>query len=322
MEITAAIMFGCVAYSMAFCYVFERIYLNNITGLKQGKTLGQHIRTEAPKRHQSKEGTPTMGGIAIIITLLLSTLLMTHKDQVVFELALVTLGFGAIGFLDDYIKTVKKQNLGLLAWQKIVLQLLVAGVFAFFESQRSTQLYLPYAKHYVDLGIWAIPLMILVLLATTNAVNLTDGLDGLASGVTTVVALAFMLFCFILGHTSACLYSCYVAGACIGFLFYNHYPARVFMGDTGSLALGGAIGAIAIVSGLELALIIVGGIYVAEALSVILQVFVFKTQNGRRLFRMSPLHHHLELGGWSENMVLGVFAFISLLLAVIVLPGI
>ncbi len=322
METTPATLIGCVLFTAGFCFFFERIYLRNIVTMSQGKRLGQPILNEAPERHRSKEGTPTMGGIAMILAFVLSSILAIGKDPLLYELIGVTLAYGLIGFLDDYIKVIKRRNLGLTAWQKILLQLLAAGVFAYFESRRSTLMYIPYVKEYVDLGGWAMPFIMLVMVATTNAVNLTDGLDGLASGVTAVVATTFAFFCYILGQSTSCLYACFTIGVCLGFLVYNHYPARVFMGDTGSLSLGAAVGAVAVSSGLELALVVVGGIYVAEALSVILQVFVFKTQHGKRLFRMAPLHHHLELGGWSENMVVGVFCFITLLLSIIMFPGI
>ena len=306
--------------------------------------FGQTILDIGPSWHKKKQGTPTMGGVlfivgfvfsfaAVLITdrLLGGNILLFGSDKPqgadtlpikIFAGIGMALAFGFIGFVDDYIKVVKKRNLGLRAWQKIVLQLAAAAIFVYFEYGRSTQIYLPYVKRYADLGVWFIPFAILVIVATTNAVNLTDGLDGLASGVTTLVALAFSAFCYIVGSYTSSIFAAFIAGSCIGFLFYNHYPARVFMGDTGSLALGGALAGVAITSGLEIVLVIIGGIYVVEALSVILQVFVFKTQNGRRLFRMSPLHHHFELGGWSENTVVLVFCFVTLMLIIIAFPGI
>ncbi len=322
MEVTLAAMVGCFAYTMGFSFVFTRIYLNNLSGISKGQRLGQSIRDEAPQRHKSKAGTPTMGGIPMLIALILSTILSVQKTQALFEVMIVTFAYGMIGFLDDYIKVRMKHNLGLRAWQKLALQLVVAAVFAFIEYGRSSLVYLPYAKRYIDFGIWIIPFIILVMVATTNAVNLTDGLDGLASGVTTLVSLALCIFCYILGKIDLSMFSIFITGTCVGFLFYNKYPASIFMGDTGSLALGAAIAGVAVTSGLEFALLIIGGIYVAEALSVILQVFVFKTQNGRRLFRMAPLHHHFELGGWSENTVLLVFCFVTLMLIIIMFPGI
>ena len=307
---------GIVAAFMVF--VFMRILLPNLKAMK----AGQYIREDGPQSHMSKAGTPTMGGLAIIAAILLSSLLVKGPDSSVFSMLLLTFGFGLIGFLDDYIKVVKKRNLGLRAWQKIVLQLVFSGAFAYFEYLKDPKIYIPYAKIWVSFGVWFIPFAMLVVIAASNAVNLTDGLDGLASGVTIVVSFFLCLFSFMLEKQMSSVFAAFVMGSCIGFLFYNRHPAKVFMGDTGSMALGGALAGISITAGLEFVLVIVGGIYVAEAASVILQVFVFKTQHGRRLFRMAPLHHHIELGGWSENKILILFASISAVLGIIALAGI
>jgi len=273
---------------------------------------GQSIREEGPQSHMVKSGTPTMGGIAIILALVLSGLLFGFSKDMLL-CVFVTLAYGAIGFIDDYIKVVKHRNLGLTGWQKIALQVATALVLAIYKSSFGTEVFIPIWKHSVNFGWLYIPFVVFVVVAMTNAVNLTDGLDGLASSVTAVAALCFALIC----SGASMVFAAALCGACLGFLVFNHHPAQLFMGDTGSLALGGALAAIAILSGYELILPVAGGIYVLEALSVIIQVFVFKTQNGRRFFRMAPLHHHFELGGWSEVKVVCVFSVITGILAVI-----
>ena len=273
---------------------------------------GQSIREDGPQGHLSKSGTPTMGGIAIIAALcIVSIIARPAVDTLV--MCLVTLFYGGIGFCDDYIKVVKKRNLGLTAKQKIILQFIGAVAIAIYKGLDSTYVVIPFIKKSVDFGIWFYPFVVFVMLAMTNAVNLTDGLDGLASSVTAVCALALAL----IFTGDASVFAFCISGACLGFLVFNHHPAKLFMGDTGSLALGGALAACAILSSNEFVLPVAGGVYVIEALSVIIQVVVFKTQNGRRFFRMAPIHHHFELGGWKENKVVIIFALATAVLSAI-----
>jgi phospho-N-acetylmuramoyl-pentapeptide-transferase len=314
-----------------------------LTGLEipmlQRLKAGQSIREEGPQAHLAKAGTPTMGGIAMLISLAVASLLAFFAfgaGSEMLVILLVTLAYGLIGFRDDYIKIMQRHNEGLTPRQKIVLQIgaaLVFSIYEYFCNPAARAIVLPFYGG-IDLGWLTIPFLVFVMVAMTNAVNLTDGLDGLASSVTAVVALFFTVICAIWfggvklkagiyapSHDSA-YFAAAIMGVCIGFLKYNHHPARVFMGDTGSLALGAGLAALAISCGAEFFLPIAGGIYVAEALSVIIQVFVFKTQNGRRFFRMAPLHHHYELGGWSEVKIVTVFSIVTAALCFIALMGI
>lgn len=299
---------------------------------------GQNIREEGPQAHLAKAGTPTMGGIAIIIAFLGCSLGFTAADPAqlptVLCILLLTLAYGGIGFYDDYLKIVKHQNEGLTSRQKMGLQLLVGLAFAAYRYfSGNTSLFIPGVKHPVDLGFWIIPFSIFVFAAMTNAVNLTDGLDGLASSVTMNASFFLALLCIggvsftnaegitegTSGNNAAGTLGLILCGCCIGFLVFNHHPAKIFMGDTGSLALGACLSGIAMTSGFDLALPIVGIVYVVEALSVIIQVVVFKTQNGRRFFRMAPIHHHFELGGWSEVKVDTVFSIVTLVMGILCL---
>jgi phospho-N-acetylmuramoyl-pentapeptide-transferase len=277
--------------------------------------VGQTIREEGPQRHYAKAGTPTMGGIIIITAVMVATFSMAGSSTEALSAVLVMMAFGAIGFWDDYIKVVLKRSLGLRAREKLILQLLIGllfGLLLVYHFNRGTDIIIPFSGAVLNLGYLYIPFIILVLIATANAVNLTDGLDGLASGVTFFVALGYILVCLMTSHYQLSVFCGALAGACIGFLIFNHYPARVFMGDTGSMALGGAVAAVAAISRSEIALLIIGGVYVIEALSVIIQVLSYQT-TGKRIFLMSPLHHHFELKGWSENKVVTVFSIVSLL---------
>ncbi|HIU25861.1 MAG TPA: phospho-N-acetylmuramoyl-pentapeptide-transferase [Candidatus Copromorpha excrementigallinarum] len=278
------------------------------------KKAGQNIREEGPKAHLSKAGTPSMGGIAIIaaasaVSAAASFLAGGSKTDMAI-IIFVFIGFGLIGFFDDYLKVIKKNNLGLRAYQKFGLQIVISVILAVYlanYSQGSTLVYIPVADMYLDFGVWYIPFTVFVVLAMTNAVNLTDGLDGLASGVTALVSLFFAVAGLTYGLLSGAYFCAAMCGACLGFLVFNKNPAKVFMGDTGSLALGGGLAAAAIVMKLELMLIIAGLVYVIEALSVILQVIYFKATGGRRLFRMAPIHHHFEMAGFSETKVVAAF---------------
>ena len=283
---------------------------------------GQSIREDGPKAHQTKAGTPTMGGLMIILAVVITCISMTIRQGVGSEMGILLVSFvlcGLIGFCDDFIKVVKKRNLGLTALQKLIFQIVIAVILAVYQSKVSsfgTSIYVPVVKEYIDLGWFYIPFVAFVLVAMVNAVNLTDGLDGLAGGCTAITALFLAITGAGIGYTSSSIFSAAIAGACFGFLLFNRYPAKVFMGDTGSLALGGALAAAAVLMYIELILPVAGGIFVAEVVSDIIQVVSFKTR-GKRIFRMAPLHHHFELGGWKETKVVIVFWTITLLLCIL-----
>ncbi len=279
--------------------------------------FGQSIRQEGPKSHYKKAGTPTMGGIIFLSGLLLAVLFMRQFDAVSLYMLFAIFGFGALGFLDDYIKVVLKRNLGLKAKQKLAGQLVVSTVLAVWGAQLfGTQILIPFIKTPFDLGMFYYPFVIFVAIGTTNAVNLTDGLDGLAGSVSTLVIGFFGLVAVSIQNLSLLVIAIGLIGGLGGFLKYNRHPARVFMGDLGSLALGGAVAGFAFASGTALMIPIVGGIYFAETLSVIIQVVSFKTR-GKRVFKMSPLHHHYELSGWSETKIVGTFYMVTLVLVII-----
>ncbi|WP_096189223.1 phospho-N-acetylmuramoyl-pentapeptide-transferase [Evansella halocellulosilytica] len=284
--------------------------------------FGQSIRDEGPKSHQKKTGTPTMGGIMIVLSIVASTLILAgqfHSINVeIWMLIFVTLGFGLLGFLDDFIKVVKKRNLGLTSKQKFLGQVFISTIVYFVLVQHGlpTDITVPGTNLSVELGWLYFPLMIIILVGASNAVNLTDGLDGLVAGTSAIAFGAFAIIAYSLSMYSVSLFSIAVVGAVLGFLVFNAHPAKVFMGDTGSLALGGAIGLIAILTKMELLLVIIGGVFVIETLSVIIQVVSFKT-TGKRIFKMSPLHHHYELSGWSEWRVVVTFWLVGFLFAII-----
>lgn len=284
--------------------------------------FGQSIREEGPKSHQKKSGTPTMGGVMIILSIIATTIAMTMKFSEVsmnmILLLFVTVGYGLLGFLDDYIKVVMKRNLGLTSKQKLIGQIVIALVFyAVYHVQGlPTDIRIPGTELSFDFG-WIYPvLVIFMLVGGSNAVNLTDGLDGLLSGTAAIAFGAFAILAWNQSQYDVAIFAVAVVGAVLGFLVFNAHPAKVFMGDTGSLALGGAIVTIAILTKLEILLVIIGGVFVIETLSVILQVISFKT-TGKRIFKMSPLHHHYELVGWSEWRVVVTFWTAGLLLAVL-----
>lgn len=281
--------------------------------------FGQSIREEGPKSHQAKSGTPTMGGIMILIAITVASLIFVGGSQEVWLALFITLGHGVIGFIDDFIKVVLKRNLGLKARQKLLGQILMAVALVYISITYmggDTNLWIPVLDQTIDCGIFYYILIFFVLVGTTNAVNLTDGLDGLASGTMAVAALAYTLICLFFGQYELAVFCMTVVGGVLGFLKYNAHPAKVFMGDTGSLALGGALAAVAVLTKTELLLIIVGGVFVVEALSVIIQVVSFKT-TGKRVFLMSPIHHHFELKGWSEKKVVTVFWLCGALLSAV-----
>ncbi len=296
--------------------------------------IGQMIRDDGPKSHFEKSGTPTMGGVLILFAMTISCLLWTRLDNFYFWIVLgITLSYGAIGFLDDYLKITRHNHRGLPAKHKLFFQLIIGGLvglFLWMDPAFKTTLAVPFFKNvHPDLGIWYIPFAALVIAGASNAVNLTDGLDGLAIGPVMICAATYLLFAYVAGHLKLAHYLqvIYVPGsgelavvcgamlgASMGFLWYNAYPAEVFMGDVGSLSLGGLLGAVAVVTKNEILLAIAGGVFVIEAASVILQVVSFKA-TGKRIFNMAPIHHHFELKGWPEPKVIVRFWIISIFFA-------
>ncbi|PKM85100.1 MAG: phospho-N-acetylmuramoyl-pentapeptide-transferase [Firmicutes bacterium HGW-Firmicutes-11] len=271
---------------------------------------GQSIREDGPSSHLVKSGTPTMGGIVLIGTVVIASLVTIGPDKELIIVLAVFVAFGFLGFLDDFVKVARRRSLGLTVGQKLLIQIVIAAGLALYHvsaSDSGTMIAIPFLGRALDFGWFAVPFLIFVVVAMANSVNLTDGLDGLAAGVTFFVAAFFAAVAVALSVLPAGVYSIALAGACLGFLFYNRHPARIFMGDTGSMALGGGLAAVAIIMEVELLLPVVGAVYVAEALSVLLQVLYFKKTNGKRLFRMAPLHHHFELSGWKESKVVAVF---------------
>lgn len=283
--------------------------------------VGQTERKEL-ESHQKKMGTPTMGGIIILAAVIVTSLIYIKDYPKIIPVLFLTVGFGIIGFLDDYLKVVLRRSDGLLAWQKMLLQIVVTAVFAVYMvkvSGVSLTMLIPFSGgKYLDLGWAAIPLLFFAVIGTVNGVNFTDGLDGLASSVTVMVATFFSVVA--VGTNSGIEpITCAVVGALLGFLLFNVYPASIFMGDTGSLALGGFVAGTAYMLQMPLFILIVGFIYLIEVLSVIIQVTYFKKTGGKRIFRMAPIHHHFELGGWSETKVVAVFSIATAILCMIAL---
>lgn len=279
--------------------------------------MGQTEREEGVKSHLKKAGTPTMGGVIILLAIVVTSLIYVREYPKVIPVLFVTLGFGLIGFLDDYLKVVLKRSDGLMPAQKFGLQFLLTAVFAFYMvkvAKIPLTLLIPFSGgKYWDIGWVAIPVLFIAVIGTVNGVNFTDGLDGLASSVTVLVATFFTVVA--IGTKSGIEpITCAVVGALLGFLLFNVYPASVFMGDTGSLALGGFVASAAYVLQMPLFILIVGLIYLVEVLSVIIQVTYFKKTGGKRIFKMAPIHHHFELCGWSETKVVAVFAIITAIL--------
>lgn len=306
------------AIALAIVLVSGPFFIPKLRELK----FGQSIREEGPKSHQAKSGTPTMGGVMIVLAIATGTLIGTPEVTPALLLALfVMTGHFVIGFIDDYIKVVLKRNLGLRAWQKLLGQLIMAAVVTYISVNvmgRPTTLWIPFVNAGLQMGAAYYVLSFLVLVGTTNAVNLTDGLDGLAAGTVMFASIAYIVIAPMFGRPELAVFAAATAAACLGFLRFNSNPAEVFMGDTGSLALGGVLAALALLTGTELLLVIIGGIFVMEALSVIIQVISFKT-TGKRVFLMSPIHHHFELKGWSESRVVITFWIIGMILSLGVL---
>ncbi|MFZ0451028.1 MAG: phospho-N-acetylmuramoyl-pentapeptide-transferase [Desulfatiglandaceae bacterium] len=318
---------------LVICFVFGSWTIKRLRRLQ----VGQYIRDDGPPDHKKKEGTPTMGGCLIIPAVILTTLLWVEpENRYVWIVLFVAVFFGLIGFVDDYLKVSRKNSRGLRVATKFFFQLMTALVVAlilYLEPGFNTRLNLPFLKTIdPDLGLWFIPFVMFVIVGASNAVNLTDGLDGLAIGPLIIAFGTYLVFSYIAGHAKIAGYLQipYVSGAgeisviCgavvgtgLGFLWYNAYPADIFMGDVGSLSLGAILGTVAVITKQELALILVGGLFVFEALSVISQVAYFKLTGGHRIFRMAPIHHHFELKGWAEPKVIVRFWIISIILALL-----
>lgn len=282
--------------------------------------FGQNVRDDGPESHLKKSGTPTMGGIMILISLILGSIFYLKGNFDGLVLLLVTIGYGMIGFLDDYIKSVKKRSLGLRAMEKIVLQIIVTSLFLFYlinSDPNFSVIYIPFMKDITfDLGFFFIPFYYIVMVGTVNSVNLTDGLDGLASGVTVLVCVFFSFAALAVGSGAYPIAGAAI-GSLLGFLLFNSYPAKVFMGDTGSLALGGFVAAISLLLKMPVFILIVGLVYVIEALSVMIQVGYFKISKGKRIFKMAPFHHHLELSGFSETQVVSIFYILTAIMCLV-----
>lgn len=301
--------------SLLVAFIIVWLVMPRVLPILHRLHFGQAIREEGPQSHMKKSGTPTMGGLviqgAVLIAVIIISLFTKKWD---FFPLIVMVTFGAIGFIDDFIKVSKKHNLGLRAWQKLVLQFAAAlaiAIYAAWTPAIGTELVVPFMGTTVDFGIWYVPFTFFAVVAVTNAVNLTDGLDGLASGVTAIVCIFFLAMAVALNQVSTAVFSGAVIGACLGFLRYNSNPAEIFMGDTGSMALGGAVIVMAIITRMQIFVLIAGLLYVIEALSVVIQVGYFKLTHGKRFFKMAPIHHHFELKGWSETRVVTVFWIVT-----------
>ncbi|SET30356.1 Phospho-N-acetylmuramoyl-pentapeptide-transferase [Oceanobacillus limi] len=308
-----------IAISFLITVLLSPIFIPFLRRLK----FGQSIREEGPKSHKKKTGTPTMGGIMIVISVIITSVIVVNKSNAtsigyeLYLLLFVLVGYGLLGFLDDFIKVAMKRNLGLTSKQKMLGQIVIALVFYFILRDQGfpTYIQIPGTNIQWELGWFYALLIIFMLVGASNAVNLTDGLDGLLAGTAAIAFGAFgVLAWYGFPQNEVAIFSLAVVGALLGFLVFNAHPAKVFMGDTGSLALGGAIAAIAILTKMEILLVIIGGVFVIETLSVIIQVISFKT-TGKRVFKMSPLHHHYELLGWSEWRVVTTFWLIGIIFA-------
>ena len=287
--------------------------------------IGQTEREEGVQAHLKKAGTPTMGGVIFLTAIVITSLFYVKDYPKIVPILFLTIGFGIIGFIDDYLKVVLRRSDGLLPMQKMLLQIVLTGIFAFYVVKIANiplTLIIPFTGGKTwDIGWFAIPLMFVAIIGTVNGTNFTDGLDGLASSVTVIVAGFFTAVTLAVNGGVAPITSA-VLGALMGFLVYNVYPAKIFMGDTGSLALGGFVSGVAYMLQMPLFIIIVGLIYLVEVISVILQVAYFKKTGGKRLFKMAPIHHHFELCGWSETRVVSVFTIITVILCLVAFMGV
>lgn len=315
---------GTYALIAAISFAVSMLVTARMIPFMKQKQFGQYIREEGPEAHLSKAGTPTMGGIAFILgttAAVIVSMFMPGSDTMgKIAILLSMYAFGAVGFIDDYNKIAKKQNEGLTPKQKLILQAVFGLALAIFMmSKEGTAMFIPFFRKTVDIGILYIPFIVFIEIAMANAVNLTDGLDGLASSNSAIVACTFAIIGMSVhgGSEPMAVAGQALFGALVGFFLYNHYPAQIFMGDTGSMALGGVLSAMAIVGHMEWLLPIAGLIYVIEALSVIIQVTYFKKSGGKRVFRMAPIHHHFELGGWHETKVVKVFCLFTFICCII-----
>ena len=308
-----------VIVSFAISALLGPIVIPFLRRLKVGQTERKELES-----HLKKNGTPTMGGLMILASIIITSVFYVKDYPKIVPILFMTVGFGVIGFLDDYLKVVLRRSDGLLAWQKMLCQIVVTTVFAVYMgcySDVPLTMLIPFSGgKYLDLGWGAFPVLYLAVIGTVNGTNFTDGLDGLASSVTIMVATVFSVVA-IGTNAGIAPITCAVVGALLGFLLFNVYPASVFMGDTGSLALGGFVVSAAYMMQMPLFIVIVGLIYLVEVLSVIIQVTYFKKTGGKRIFRMAPIHHHFELGGWSETRVVAVFSITTAILCMIALLG-
>ena len=304
--------------SFLIVVILGPIFIPMLTKFK----FGQTVRDDGPKTHLAKNGTPTMGGVIFLIATAITALFYVGDYPKIIPVLFLTLGFGIIGFLDDYLKVVLKRSDGLLPWQKFLLQVVLTAIFVFYivkYTDISLTMRIPFwSGHFLNLGWLAIPVLFFAVIGTVNGVNFTDGLDGLASSVTLIVAVFFTVVSIGMKSGIEPITGA-VVGGLMGFLLFNVYPAKVFMGDTGSLALGGFVAGTAYVMQMPLFILIVGLIYLIEVLSVIIQVTYFKATHGKRIFKMAPIHHHFELCGWSETRVVAVFSVITAVMCMVAL---
>lgn len=285
--------------------------------------FGQFVRDDGPQSHLKKTGTPTMGGLIIVFAFTVTSLIFAKDFGKVLPVVLVTFGFALVGFMDDYIKVVLKRSMGLRAWQKMLGQIVITGLFAVYilrYTDLGTSVMIPFIHTELNLGYFYVPVLFLIILGTVNGSNFTDGLDGLASSVTVIIAVFFAVTSIGM-HTGLSPVACAMIGSLLGFLVFNVYPAKVFMGDTGSLALGGFVAAAAYMQKMPIFIALIAFIYLMEVISVMIQVGYFK-KTGKRVFKMAPIHHHFELSGWPETKVVAIFSIVTAILCVIALVSI
>lgn len=312
MEILKSIIDPKIVMAIVISFIVASILGPIIIPLLHKLKFGQNIRQEGPKSHLKKAGTPTIGGLIFIFATIITMFIMVGNPTDEAMIALYSfVGFGFVGFLDDLLKIIKKKNEGLTSGQKMILLLIVSGFLTWYAYKYiGTSINIPFLNGQINLGLFYIPAAMFYFAGVTNAVNLTDGLDGLATSVTVLVTTFLGIISYNLGHISLAIFCVALAGALLAFLRFNAFPARVFMGDTGSLALGGAVAMVALILKMPLILVLIGIIYVIETLSVILQVASFKL-TGKRIFKMAPIHHHFEQLGWSETKIVSVFSIIT-----------
>lgn len=323
-----SVILPCII-SFVVCVILCPLLIPFLKKLK----FGQYVRDDGPETHLKKSGTPTMGGIVIVLSIAITSLIYIKDYPDIVPILFATIGFGIIGFMDDYIKVVMKRSLGLRAWQKLLGQILVTAIFGYYMinfTNVDTSMLIPFSNgRYLDVSYMFIPMLFIVVLGTVNGSNFTDGLDGLESSVTVLIATFFTVIAIAaeggftyLGNVEISPITGAVAGSLLAFLLYNVYPAKVFMGDTGSLALGGFVATTAYMLQMPIFIILIGFIYLVEVISVMLQVGYFKLTGGKRLFKMAPIHHHFELMGWSETRIVAVFSVVTAILCLVALMGI